>query len=113
MPAKLLDRFTDDARAARDAAEDAADHGQRIFNEAVSVAEKTVSEAVKAAERVLKDALHRLGDRTRDYGGVASGGMEDAQRYVVERVRERPVTATLVGLGAGLLIGLLLSNRDQ
>ncbi len=35
------------------------------------------------------------------------------QRYVVERVKERPVTATLAGLGVGLLLGLLLANRSQ
>jgi len=39
--------------------------------------------------------------------------VEEAQRYVMERVKERPMTATLAGLGVGVLIGLLLSNRSR
>ena len=31
----------------------------------------------------------------------------------MSRVRERPMTATLTGLGLGLLIGLLLANRPK
>jgi ElaB/YqjD/DUF883 family membrane-anchored ribosome-binding protein len=31
----------------------------------------------------------------------------------MKRVKDRPVTATLTGLGIGLLIGLLLSNRPK
>ena len=38
---------------------------------------------------------------------------EVAQRYVVDRVKERPVTATLAGIGVGLLIGLLLAGRGD
>ena len=38
---------------------------------------------------------------------------DEAQRYVVARVRERPLTATLAGLGVGLLLGLLLANRSK
>ena len=43
--------------------------------------------------------------------------VDEASRYVSERVRERPITATLAGLGVGVLLGLLLagnrSGRDK
>jgi len=39
--------------------------------------------------------------------------VDEAQRYLTERVKERPMTAVLAGVGIGLVLGLLLSNRSQ
>jgi ElaB/YqjD/DUF883 family membrane-anchored ribosome-binding protein len=113
MPADTINAAAEEAREARKAANNAADHGQRAFAEAVSAAERTLSEAAKTAEKVFREGVESLRSQTRVYTDSAGAQVEEAQRYVMERVRERPMTATLAGLGVGVLIGLLLSNRDR
>jgi ElaB/YqjD/DUF883 family membrane-anchored ribosome-binding protein len=113
MPADTMNAASDEAREARKAANNAADHSQRAFTEAVSAAERTITEAAKTAERVFRDGLESLRSQTRVYADTAGTQVDDAQRYVMERVKERPMTATLAGLGVGVLIGLLLSNRSR
>ena len=84
---------------------------EKSFQDAVDVAERSLTEAARRAERALRDGVESLRAQTRGYTEEAEARFDDAQKYVVERVKERPVTATLAGLGVGLLIGLLLSNR--
>ncbi|MGI9169222.1 MAG: hypothetical protein ACR2FH_03480 [Caulobacteraceae bacterium] len=113
MPAQSLDHATDEARQARRDANSAADHGQRAVSEAIAAAERTIAEAARTAERVLKDGVETLRSQTRVYTDSAGQHVDEAQRYVMARVKERPMTATLTGLGVGLLIGLLLSHRSK
>jgi ElaB/YqjD/DUF883 family membrane-anchored ribosome-binding protein len=113
MPADTFNAATDQAKEARKAANNAADHSQKAFAEAVTAAERTISEAAKTAEKVFREGLESLRNQTRGYTDSASQQVEEAQRYVMARVKERPMTATLAGLGVGVLIGLLLSNRDR
>jgi ElaB/YqjD/DUF883 family membrane-anchored ribosome-binding protein len=81
---------------------------QRALKESLAAAERRLSEAAKTAERVIKDSIETIKAQTQAYSGPT---VDEAQRYVVERVKERPVTATLAGLGVGFLLGLLLSSR--
>ena len=90
-----------------------AEKGQKAFNDALAAAQQTISDAAKSAERALREGAETLRTQTKGYRDNAGQQLDDAQRYVLERVRERPVTAALAGLGAGLLLGLLLSNRDK
>jgi ElaB/YqjD/DUF883 family membrane-anchored ribosome-binding protein len=113
MPADTLSSAVDEAKEAKKAANSATTHSERSFNEAVSAAERTLNEAAKTAEKVLKESVETLKAQTRAYTDNAGQHLDEAQRYVVERVKERPVTATLAGLGVGLLLGLLLANRSQ
>ena len=113
MPAETLSNSIDEAKQAKKAANSAADHSERAFSEAVSAAERTLNEAAKTAEKVLKEGVETLRAQTRAYTDNAGEHFEEAQRYVVSRVRERPLTATLAGLGVGLLLGLLLANRSK
>jgi ElaB/YqjD/DUF883 family membrane-anchored ribosome-binding protein len=83
-----------------DGADAAMDRTQRIAKDALAT-----------AERVIKDAVRTLREQTDAYAGPAGETAEEAQRYVVQRVKERPVTATLAGVGLGVLIGLLLASR--
>jgi ElaB/YqjD/DUF883 family membrane-anchored ribosome-binding protein len=57
--------------------------------------------------------VETLRTQTRVYTDNAGQQVDEAQRYVLERVKERPLTATLTGLGVGLLLGLLLSSRSK
>jgi glucan phosphorylase len=51
--------------------------------------------------------------RGRDYYDDASERFDEAQRYVTERVQERPVQSTAIALGVGLVLGLLLAGRRR
>jgi ElaB/YqjD/DUF883 family membrane-anchored ribosome-binding protein len=106
MPADTLNQ-------AADTLNEAADQGQRAFKDAVAAAERSFLDAAKGAERILKDTVETLRAHTRGYTDNAGQQVDEAQRYVVERVKERPVTATLAGLGVGLLLGLILANRGK
>ena len=51
MPADLSNAI-DEAKQAKKAANNATDHSERSFTEAISAAEKTLNEAAKHAEKV-------------------------------------------------------------
>ncbi|MDQ2859275.1 MAG: hypothetical protein M3T55_00800, partial [Pseudomonadota bacterium] len=107
MSADTFAQAADEAKQARKSANSAADHGQNAINDAVAAGERAIAEAVRTAERVFKDGVETLRAQTRVYTDNAGAHVEEAQRYVMERVKERPLTATLTGLGVGLLLGLL------
>jgi ElaB/YqjD/DUF883 family membrane-anchored ribosome-binding protein len=109
MPAER----TSPAESAEARINGAADAAERSFQEAVDAAERKIAEAARRAERVLRDGVENLRAHSREYGETASQSLDEAQRYVIERVKERPLTATVAGLGVGLLIGLLLSTRSK
>ena len=63
---------------------------------------------------VFQDGLELFRAQTKTYASTAGEQIDVAQKYVVERVQERPMTATVAALGAGVLIGLLLAGgRDR
>ncbi len=80
---------------------------------AVDRTQRILKDALAAADRAIKDAVRTLREQKDAYAGPAGETVEEAQRYVVERVKERPVTAALAGLGVGVLIGLLLASRGK
>jgi len=104
-----------EARESGDAAgiETGLENAQRALKDSLAVAERRLSEAARTAERVIKDGVEAIKAQTQAYSGPAGQSVEEAQRFVVERVKERPVTATLAGLGVGFLLGLLLSSRGR
>ena len=106
MSADTLEQATSKASAA-------ADKGQKAFNDALAAAQRTITEAAKSAERALREGAETLRAQTKDYRENAGQQIDEAQRYVLEQVRERPVTAALAGLGVGLLLGLVLSRRAR
>ena len=112
MPAEPLDP-QNGALDAGSSTDDGVDAAQRAVKDALAAAERGLTDAAKRVERVIKDGMDALRAQTSAYSGPASQTVDDAQRYVIERVKERPVTATLAGLGVGVLIGLLLSSRGK
>jgi ElaB/YqjD/DUF883 family membrane-anchored ribosome-binding protein len=102
---------SEEAKQAREAVNNATDHGQRALNEALAAAERTIASATKAFERLLKDSVDTLRAQTGTYADEARQHFEQGQQYVTEQVKERPLTFTVAGLGVGLLLGLLLSTR--
>lgn len=109
MAAEPLNPEADAAQTTATA--EAAEAAQRALKEALALAEKRILEAARTAERVIKDSVEAIKAQAKTYTGAAPQSVEEAQRYVVERVKERPVTAALAGVGVGFLLGVLISGR--
>jgi ElaB/YqjD/DUF883 family membrane-anchored ribosome-binding protein len=121
MPADALNSVDDEIastaskvkKAAKAAVDDATESGQQRLNEAIDAAERGIREAAKRIERALRDGVGTLREQSGPYREQASQQFDEAQKYVLDRVKERPLTATLAGLGVGLLLGLLLASRPS
>jgi ElaB/YqjD/DUF883 family membrane-anchored ribosome-binding protein len=120
MATDTLELAAEQADAAGKSAIETVDHGRAALNEAIVAAEKVFVEGAKRAdrlfresERTLKENVERLREQAKIYGETAGQSVDEAQRYVVERVKENPITATVVGLGLGLLVGLIISGRNK
>ena len=100
-------------KAAKDAVADAAETAQSRLNEAIDLADRNFRDAAKRIEQVMREGVEQLRTRAEPYRESASQQIDEAQKYVVERIKERPLVATLTGLGIGLLLGLLMANRSE
>lgn len=99
-----------EADKAKTASMEAVEHAERSFAHAAETARAQLTDAAKRVEKSVTEGLEVLRAQSRTYTDNAGQQIEDAQRYASERIRERPITATLAGLGVGVLIGLLLSG---
>jgi ElaB/YqjD/DUF883 family membrane-anchored ribosome-binding protein len=99
-------------RAAKAAVTDALERGQESLNEALELAERNIREAAKRIEKTVRDGVETIKAQSAPYRENAGAQIDEASKYLSDRVRERPLTATLAGLGVGLLLGLLLANRS-
>jgi ElaB/YqjD/DUF883 family membrane-anchored ribosome-binding protein len=100
-------------KAAKAAVAEASETGQEKLNEAIEVADKVMRDAVRRIEKAVREGVETIRTQSEPYRENATQQFDDAQKYVVERIKERPVVATLAGLGVGLLLGLLMSNRSD
>ena len=62
------------------------------------------------ARRAFDDGVEHLRGQARDAADQAGEQFDTAKLYMVERVQERPMTATLAALGAGFVLGLLFAG---
>jgi ElaB/YqjD/DUF883 family membrane-anchored ribosome-binding protein len=118
MPDNSLDPALNEAKKASSSAGAALDHAERSFGEAASAAKShfadtkaNLTDAAKRIEQSLTQGLETLRAQTRTYTDTAGQQVDEAGRYASERIRERPITATLAGLGVGVLLGLLLAGN--
>jgi ElaB/YqjD/DUF883 family membrane-anchored ribosome-binding protein len=110
MPANSLNPAAKEAEKAKGATLEAVEHAERSFAEAADAARASLTEAARRVEKSVTEGFETLRAQSRTYTDTAGQQIEDAQRYASERIRERPITATLAGLGVGVLIGLLISG---
>jgi ElaB/YqjD/DUF883 family membrane-anchored ribosome-binding protein len=103
MPANAIDQAADDTKAA---AKSVADSAATI----AAQAERSFAEAAKRFEKVVSEGLEQVRAQSRTYADNAGQQLDEAQRYVVERVKEKPLVAAGAALGVGLLLGMLLSS---
>jgi ElaB/YqjD/DUF883 family membrane-anchored ribosome-binding protein len=90
--------FADDAKNGVDKAKGLTAEAQRTF-----------ADARARIEQAVQDGLEQLRAQSRAYADTAGEQLEQAQQYVTERVRERPLAAIGAALGVGVLVSLLLS----
>ena len=102
MPANAADQAASDAKAAVQSVADAA-------SQLAAQTEKSFSEAAKRFEKVVSEGVEQIRAQSRTYADTTVEHLDEAQRYVVEQVREKPLIAAGAALGVGVLIGLLLS----
>jgi len=100
MPANAVDYADENTTAANGA------DPSRMTAEA----QRVFAEARGKIQAAVQDGLEQLRAQSRTYADTAGQQLEQAQHYVTERVRERPLAATGAALGVGVLIGLLLSS---
>jgi ElaB/YqjD/DUF883 family membrane-anchored ribosome-binding protein len=70
--------------------------------------ERRLKEFAERAEAAVRERADELRRKARDYYDEAYDQFDTAQRYLTERVQERPVASTLAAVGVGVLIGMLL-----
>lgn len=68
---------------------------------------------VRQAREAFDDGFEQVRSQGREAASVAGDGLEDARAFMVERVQERPLTATFAALGVGFLVGLLISGSRR
>jgi ElaB/YqjD/DUF883 family membrane-anchored ribosome-binding protein len=88
----------------------AADHAAAAIRAGLAAVELGLAEAARIAGRLAEAGREALQTGSDPAAGRV---LDDAQRFIVERVKARPVTALMAGLGAGILVGLLLSSRGK
>src|SRR6185369_9602332 len=106
MPANSVDYAADDAKSAVGAA---AEGATKLSAEA----QRSFADAARRIEKAVSEGIEQLRAQTRAYSDTAGQQIDQAQQYVTERVKERPLAATGAALGVGVLIGLLLAAASS
>lgn len=105
MP-KATELTPDDAAPANDAL---FKDGARLSAEA----QRMLADAARQIEAAVQQGLEQLRAQSRVAADAASQQLEDAGEYVSEQVRARPLAATGLALGVGVVIGLLLAQASS
>jgi len=72
--------------------------------------ERRVRDFALRAEQAVRERAGEFRERAREYYDEASDQIETAQRFVTERVQEKPLVSTLTAVGIGVVIGMLLAG---
>ena len=72
--------------------------------------ERKIKEFAERAEQAVRERAEELRQRARGYYDDAYDHIDTAQRYLTERVQEKPVASTLAAVGVGIVLGLLLAG---
>lgn len=83
-------------------------NGARKTTDAIKA---TIDDVVAHGGEKAKHAFAKSKERLNYAIDAAGEGADKAQAFVTKQMHERPVTTAATALGAGVLIGLLLSRR--
>jgi ElaB/YqjD/DUF883 family membrane-anchored ribosome-binding protein len=89
------------------------EEARKATAEAKAETERAVAELARRTQRAVQDQLDGLSGPARDYADYAGERLDLAQRYMVERINEKPVAAAVTALGVGVVIGFLLAGRSR
>jgi ElaB/YqjD/DUF883 family membrane-anchored ribosome-binding protein len=102
MTANSVDYGAEESKAAVKAATDG-------VAKVAADAQRSFAETAKRIEKAMSEGIEQLRAQTRAYSDTAGQQIDQAQQYMTERVRERPLAATGAALGVGVVIGILLA----
>ena len=69
-----------------------------------------MADAARRIEKAVAEGVEQIRTHGKVYAAEAKDQIDEAQRYVSGQVRERPLAATGIALGVGVLIGLILAG---
>lgn len=72
--------------------------------------EKSIREFATRAEQAARESAEELRRQAQEYYEEGRHRLEEAQKILVERVKEKPVESALVTFGIGVVVGLLLGG---
>jgi ElaB/YqjD/DUF883 family membrane-anchored ribosome-binding protein len=76
----------------------------------ISDEERRIRDFALRAEQTVRERAGEFREKAREYYDEASDQIETAQRFVTERVQEKPLVSTLTAVGIGVVIGMLLAG---
>lgn len=94
------------AAAAKETVENVAEAAADV----ASQAERRFTEAAKHFEKIVAESVQQIRAHSRTYADTTAEHLDEAQKYVTEKVKERPLAAAGAALGVGVLIGMLLAG---
>ncbi len=83
-------------------------NGARKTTDAIKA---TIDDVVASGGEKAHHVFSQSKDRLNHALDAAGEGADKAQAFVTKQMHERPVTTAATALGAGVLLGLLLSRR--
>ena len=89
---------------------DSARKTARNARDAIEEGRRALPQAKADARKAFDDGVEQIRGQAKDYADQAGEQLDNARLYMVERVQERPLTATLAALGAGFVLGLLFAG---
>ena len=82
----------------------------RSVRDTVEEGRRALPQLKSDARRAFNDGVDQVRSQASDYADQAGEQLDSARLYMVERVQERPLAATVAALGAGFVLGLLFAG---
>ena len=79
----------------------------------VPEADTLIQDAIRKVEAAVQEGLTQLRSQSKVYADAAGQQIEAAAEKVSDEVRARPLAATGIALGVGVLIGFLISSASR
>lgn len=104
-------------KAARQTVSRALDQGEHKIGSVVGRSGRTLEDGLDMIEKLLVSLVDQAGARRDAYAQAGQNRLRDAQRYAVHSLGgragpDRSLLAAAAGVGAGVLLALLLAKRE-
>jgi ElaB/YqjD/DUF883 family membrane-anchored ribosome-binding protein len=81
--------------------------------DAGSTDQTKLTDLAQRAELAARERIEELRERARTYYDDGRVRVDDASRFIIEQVNEKPLKSAAVAVGAGVILGLLLAGRRR